>query len=173
MIQKSLLQNSKCSWVNTWNSGWDCFTIWDLCFNCPYHCLLHICVYLSQYLEIFDKLFCVIHCRYYGMFSMHVPQGFKCGVFVMRVNLFKHQIGSFTPNIIGGVVNYFCQLPYIWDYVILPVLTFLSVGTHLMVDPIFDTMFWHRYGYSDWHSHNFRILIWYSESPQNLWPDDI
>ena len=38
---------------------------------------------------------------------MDVPQGLKCDVFVMGVNLFKHQIDPFTPNSMGSVVNFF------------------------------------------------------------------
>ena len=45
--------------------------------------------------------------------------------------------------------------------------------TCTMVDAIFKTAIWHKYSHRDWYSHNFGILTWYSESPQNLWPDDI
>ena len=80
---------------------------------------------------------------------MRVTQGFNCGVCAMGVNLFKHQIGPFIANATGSVANYLYQLLYVWDYVVSPEITFLSVGTSPMIDAIFGNIIWHRYCYSD------------------------
>ena len=60
-----------------------------------------------KYLEFLSKLFCSILCTYAEVFSTHVPQTFMCNPSATGVNLFKHQIGSFTANTEGCTVNSF------------------------------------------------------------------
>ena len=64
-------------------------------------------VFTHEYLEFWGKIFCATHCTCYGVFSIHVPQGFKRAVFVIGGNLFKYQIGWFTPNSTGSVCKLF------------------------------------------------------------------
>ena len=60
-----------------------------------------------QYLEFLSKLFHSTLCTYAEVFSTHVPQTFMCNPSATGVNLFKHQIGSFTANTEGCTVNSF------------------------------------------------------------------
>ena len=62
---------------------------------------------------------------------------------------------------------------YIYGYVMVKEITFLTVGTLGTIDLIFDVVFKHKYGYSRWHRRNFGILIADPDSPWKLRPDDV
>ena len=91
---------------------------------------------------------------------MPVPQSFMSNASVTRVNLFIYQIGFYAANLeeCVVVVNYFEPHSI---HIRLCDITNTSIfmgGTCIMVNVIFRTAIWHKYGYNDHHSHNFGIL---------------